>query len=222
MTIVLQKAVPPAHVTAFFAEGYDRVSGYVVRAAEVSSVTTTAELRSLHHLEFEGSPFPADGPIHILHVDRSPSWQLVPATQMKERDVMSTSGTVEVDEGLVELFFLDHTRLTSGARLWRFADGEDPVLVGTYHGPAFGWQDHTNGDVLKSAVPTASTGAVVVLDDKAFVADVASGDDGVPHSITAVAPSAPPAELGFVQNQAVAHFALEAGMRADGEVHGLI
>ena len=28
--------------------------------------------------------------------------------------------------------------------------------------------------------------------------------------------------LGFVQNQAVAHFALEAGMRADGEVHGLI
>lgn len=202
MSIVLQKAVTPAQVTAYFSEGYDRVSGYVVRAAEVSSVTTTAALRSLHHLDYEGSPFPAEGPVHVLHMDRSPSWQLLPATQMKEREVMSTSGTVEVDEGLVELFYLDHTRITSGARLWRFEDGEDPVLVGTYHGPAFGWQDHVNGDVLKSALPLASTGSVVVLGDKAFVADVTSADDGSPTQITAVAPSEPPAELGFVQNQA--------------------
>lgn len=202
MTIVLQKAVTPAQVTAYFSEGYDRVSGYVVRAAEVSSVTSTADLRSLHHLNYEGSPFPEDGPIHVLHVDKSPSWQLIPAAKMKERDVMSGSGTVEVDEGLVELFFLDHTRLTSGARLWRFEDGEDPVLVGTYHGPAFGWQDHTAGDALKSAIPIPSTGSVVVLDDKAFVADVVSADDGSPTQITAVAPSAPPADLGFVQNQA--------------------
>lgn len=197
MTLVLQKAVTPAHVNAFLNEGYDRVSGYVVRAGEVSGVTSVADLRRLHHTDYEGSPFPAEGPIHILHVDRSPSWQLTPATRLTERDVMSTSGTVDVGEQLVEVFFLDHSRLTSGARLWKFEEGEDPQLVATYHGPAFGWQNHTEGDALRRSTPTPTTGALVVLKDKAFVADVSSADNGVPTSITAVSATEPPADFGF-------------------------
>lgn len=199
---MLQKAVPQILAHAYLTEGYDRVSGYVVRAAEVSSVTTIPDLRRLHLLDRPGSRFPADGPLHILHVDKSPSWQLLPAraANIVERDVLDPSGTVEVDEQLVEVFHLDHTRLTSGARLWRFADDADPVLVGTYHGPALGWQDHTREDALKAVIPTATVGAVVVIDENAFVADIVSGDDGVPTAITAVAPSEPPAELGFTQN----------------------
>lgn len=197
MTVVLQKAISPAHVQAFLKEGYDRIAGYVVRAGEVSNVTDVAALRRLHHTDYEGSPFPAEGPLHVLHVDRSPSWQLTPATRITERDVMSTSGTVDVGEQLVELFYLDHTRITRGARLWKFEDGADPELVATYFGPVHGWQVHAEDNRMVRATPTPSTGSLVVLKDKAFVADVQSGDDGVPTSITAVAPIEPPQELGF-------------------------
>nr|NLD40160.1 hypothetical protein [Actinomycetales bacterium] len=197
MTVVLQKAISPAHVQAFLNEGYDRVGGYVVRAGEVSQITSVSDLRRLHHTAYEGSPFPQEGPIHILHVDRSPSWQLTPATRITERDVMSTSGTVDVGEQLVEQFFLDHSRITSGARLWKFEEGATPELVATYHGPAFGWQNHSAGDELRRATPTPTTGTLVVLGDKAFVADVVSEENGAPTAITAIAPTEPPAELGF-------------------------
>ncbi|MDO5495035.1 MAG: hypothetical protein Q4G64_04920 [bacterium] len=199
MTVVLQKAITPAHVQAFLNEGYDRIAGYVVRAGEVSEVTSVADLRRLHHTDYEGSPFPTDGPIHILHVDRSPSWQLTPATRITERDAMSTSGTVAVGEQLVEVFFLDHTRITNGARLWKFEEGADPELVATYFGPAHGWQDHSAGGEMRRATPTPTTGSLVVLGDKAFVADVQSAENGVPTAITAVAPVAPPEELEFTE-----------------------
>ncbi len=197
---VLQKAVTPALAHAYLAEGYDRVSGYVVRAAEVSDVITPAGLRELHLLDHAGSRYPAGGPLHILHVDQSPSWQLVPATSehVVERDALDPSGSVEVADRLVPVFLLGHTRLTSGARLWRFTEDAPPELVGTYLGPALGWQDHDGA--LKVITPTASTGAVVVLEDTAFVADVTSGPDGAPTAITAVAPAEPPAHLGFQRN----------------------
>lgn len=198
---VLQKAVPPALVHAYLKEGYDRVSGYVVRAAEVSGVATIPALRRLHLLDHPASRVPAGSPLHILHVDQSPSWQLVPARGGAiARDVLDPSGTAEVDGARVDVFHLAHTRLTSGARLWRFEPDADPVLVGTYLGPALGWQDHTRDDTLTAVVPVATVGAVVVLGDKAFVADVVSGPDGTPTTITAVAPAEPPADLGFTRN----------------------
>lgn len=201
MAVVLQKAVPPALVAAYLTHGYDRVSGYVVRAAEVSAVTDVADLRRLHLVEHEGSLHATTGPLHILHVDRSPSWRLLPAEDLAERDVLSPSGTVEVAEQLVRVFLLDHTRLTPGARLWRFEEGADPVLVGTYHGAAHGWQDHTRDDALVAAVPSPTVGAVVVLDGTGYVADVISGDDDSPTSIVAVSALEPPGKLGFAQNQ---------------------
>ncbi|MGM0385257.1 MAG: hypothetical protein ACQERF_04650 [Actinomycetota bacterium] len=201
MTVVLQKAVPPAIVAAYLTHGYDRISGYVVRAAEVSQVTDFADLRRLHMVDHEGSLHATTGPLHILHVDRSPSWKPLPAEKVAERDVLDASGTVEVAEQLVQVFLLDHTRLTPGARLWRFEEGADPVLVGTYHGAAHGWQDHTRDDVLTAAVPAPAVGAVVVLDGKAYVADVVNDDDGAPASITAVSALEPPESLGFKQNQ---------------------
>lgn len=206
MTTVLQKAVTPAHVQAFLTEGYDRVGGYVVRAAEVSGITSVADLRTLHHTNYEGSPFPSDGPLHILHVDRSPSWQLVPAAQIAERDVRDTSGTVEVGEQLIQEFFLDHTRLTPGARLWRFEDGQDPTLVATYFGAAFGWQDHTNDNTLKAATPMPTAGTIAVLGNRGFVADVTSGDDGTPTSITLVSAVEPGGDSTGFEENAVGHW----------------
>lgn len=201
MAVVLQKAVPPALVAAYLQHGYDRVSGYVVRAAEVSGVTDVADLRRLHMVDHEGSLHATTGPLHVLHVDKSPSWRLQPAEGLAERGVLDGSGTVEVAEQLVQVFLLDHTRLTPGARLWRFEESADPVLVGTFHGAAHGWQDHTRDDVLTAAVPSPTAGAVVVLDGKAYVADVVSDDDDAPTSITAVSALEPPEPLGFTQNR---------------------
>ena len=201
MAVVLQKAVPPALVAAYLQHGYDRVSGYVVRAAEVSGVTDVADLRRLHMVDHEGSLHATTGPLHVLHVDKSPSWRLQPAEGLAERGVLDGSGTVEVAEQLVQVFLLDHTRLTPGARLWRFEESADPVLVGTFHGAAHGWQDHTRDDVLTAAVPSPTAGAVVVLDGKAYVADVVSDDDDAPTSITAVSALEPPEPLGFAQNR---------------------
>lgn len=201
MVLVLQKAVTPAMALAYLTQGYDRVGGYVVRAAEVSGITAPADLRILHHLDHEGSLYPRTGPLYILHVDRSPNWELLPASArtIHERPEFETSGIVEVGEQLVEEFYLDHSRLTTGARLWRFNDDASPVLVGTYLGPALGWQDHTSGEALHAAMPTATVGMMLVLEDKAFVADVNVDDDGRPLALAAVAPSQPPAELGFTQ-----------------------
>lgn len=188
---------------AYLTQGYDRVAGYVVRAAEVSGFTSLADLRALHHLDHEGSLHPAAGPVHVLHVDRSPVWQLHPAPsdRVRERPEFETSGIVEVRDQLVEQQFLDHTRLTRGARLWRFEAGRDPLLVGTYLGPALGWQDHTRDGVVTATVPAPTTGAVVLLGEEAFVAEVASDDDGRPEAITAVAASEPAPGLGFTRQE---------------------
>lgn len=214
MPLVLQKAITPAHARAFLTEGYDRVAGYVVRAPEVSHVTDPQELRLLHRTNYDGSPFPPDGPLHILHMDRSPSWLLTPASAMVEYDgdpaARSSLPGLSVEES-----FLDHTRLTSGARLWRFAEGADPIHVATYRGPGAGWEDHQSG-ALKLSTPLPTVGAVAVIGRTAYVADVLSSDDGAPIAITALTASEPSTELGFerlpsgVWARAVEHSELSA------------
>lgn len=200
MTTVLQKAVTPAQVRAYLTQGFDRIAGYVVRAAEVSAVTAVSDLRRLHHVDYPGSPFPVDGPLHILHVDRSPSWQLASATTIKEQAIMETSGTVEVQESLVETFFLDHTRLTSGARLWRFEDDHDPVLVASFLGPELGWQLHEEDDSpMKLMAPVPIVGSIVTLGGQQFPADVVSDEAGNPVDIVAVSAVEPAGDLGFTK-----------------------
>lgn len=199
--IVLQKAVTPALVHAYLAGGYDRVAGYVVRAAEVNDVTTPAGLRRLHLTDYPETTFPNGGPIHILHVDRSPAWNLTAADKLHERPVMDPSGTVEVDEQLIPLFYLDHSRLTPGARLWRFEDGQDPVLVATYEGPTLGWQNHEGGKLVHMA-PTPIVGDVLVVGSTAFTAQVTCTDSGAPQTIVAVSPQEPADVPGFQQNLA--------------------
>lgn len=186
MTVVLQQAVSPARAAAYLA-GYDRVSGYVVRAAEVSAVTDLAGLRHLHGLDA------GTGAVYILHVDTSPSWSLLAAG-----DRLDLPGAT-VEGRHVPRFFLNHTRLTPGARLWRFEADSAPVRVGTFRGVAHGWLDHTRGTVA-APQPSLDVGPAVVLAGTAYVADVVSGDDGVPVAITAVSALEPPVSLGFARN----------------------
>lgn len=199
--IVLQKAVTPALVHAYLAGGYDRVSGYVVRAAEVSDITSPADLRRLHLTDYPQTTFPNGGPIHILHVDRSPAWNLIPADKIHERPVLNSSGTVEVDEQLIPVFYLDHSRLTAGARLWRFEENQEPVLVATYNGPTLGWQNPESGALVHMA-PTPIVGDVLVVGSTAFSAQVSCNESGAPVTIVAVSPQEPSDVPDFQQNLA--------------------
>jgi hypothetical protein len=214
--LVLQKAVTPAMATVYLEKGLDRVSGFVVPAAEVATLTSTRQLYELHGLNFAGSPFAPDQPIDILHVPTSPTWQAVPATggtdeasrakvsgNFLERPPFDGSGFTQVGDVRAPVAWLEHDRLTVGSRLWRFLPGEaEPVHLGTYHGPAFGWQNHAAGDLFATALPSKLVGYVARVDGKTWAADVRLDDDGAPSVITLVSPTKDAEELGFTMTEA--------------------
>ncbi|UNX54736.1 hypothetical protein MF406_00010 [Georgenia sp. TF02-10] len=216
MSTMLQKAVTPQMSAAYLERGLDRVSGYVVPAAEAAAVTTTEGLFELHGLGFDGTPFAPDKPIDVLHQATSPTAVVVPAVggtdeagrratggPFLERPPFAGTGFATSGEVSVPLFWLEHTRLTPGARLWRFTPGAaEPELIGTYHGVVFGWQNHLAGDTFKVIPASKFVGPVAKLADGTFAADVRTDDDGVPTVVTIVAHGAGAEEHGFTQTKA--------------------
>ena len=216
MTTILQKAVTPKLSTAYLEKGFDRVAGFVVPAAEVAEVTNNQRLFELHGLGYEGTPFSADEPIDILHLPQPPTARLLRATggttdeQRKatggpflEPAPFTGTGYAETDGVVVSLSWLEHTRLSPGARLWRFyPDSNEPELVGTYHGPAFGWQDHLAEDALHAVSPTSFVGPAARTEHGVYAAEVTTDDDGAPTAVTLVARSAKAEEHGFTRTPA--------------------
>ncbi|MGC5614836.1 hypothetical protein [Georgenia sp. Z1491] len=214
--LVLQKAVTPAMAKVYLEKGLDRVSGYVVPAAEVATLGTTEELYKLHGLSFTGTPFAPDQPIDVLHVPLSPTWQMVPATggrteaerakvkgNILDREPFDGSGFSQVGDVRAPLAWIEHDRLTVGARLWRFLPGQaEPEHLGTYHGPAYGWQNHAAGDLFATAVPSKLVGYVAKTDGATWAADVRLDDDGRPSLITLVSPSKDSESQGFTMTEA--------------------
>lgn len=205
MSIMLQKAVTPKMTTAYLERGLDRVSGYLVPASDAASVTTTEGLFELHGLSFRGSPFAPDHPIDILHVPPSPSITTIPATGgTDQRSRQATGGTfiehepftgtgfATTGDVMVPLMWLEQTRIPTGARLWRFSPGSDePELIGTYHGPAFGWQNHLADDEFHAVPPSKLVGFVAKFDGEAYSADVTLDEDDKPQVVTLVSHTEP-------------------------------
>ncbi|MGO1173195.1 MAG: hypothetical protein ACTMKU_02690 [Actinomycetaceae bacterium] len=214
--LVLQKAVTPAMAKVYLEKGLDRVGGFVVPAAEVATLTSTRELFELHGLGFHATPFAPDQPIDILHVPSSPTWQLVPATggrteaerakvkgNFLDHPPFDGSGFSQVGDVRAPLAWLEHDRLTVGARLWRFLPGQaEPEHLGTYHGPAYGWQNHAAGDLFATAVPSKLVGYVARFGGRTWAADVRLDDDDKPSLITLVSPTKDAEEDGFTMTEA--------------------
>lgn len=214
--LVLQKAVTPAMAKVYLEKGLDRVSGFVVPAPEVATLSSTAELYRLHGLAFPGTPFAPDQPIDVLHVPLSPTWQMVPATgghtsaeraknkgNFVEHPPFDGSGFTQVGDVRAPVAWIEHDRLTVGARLWRFLPGQaEPEHLGTYHGPAFGWQNHAAGDLFATAVPSKLVGYVAKVDGTTWAADVRVDDEGRPELITLVSPSKDAESQGFTMTEA--------------------
>ena len=130
MATILQKAITPQMSVAYLERGLDRVAGYVVPAADAASVTSTAGLFELHGLGFAGTPFSPDAPIDILHLPVSPTAVVLPATggqdeegrrqtggPFLERPPFAGAGFTSTGDLVVPLSWVEHTRLTPGARL---------------------------------------------------------------------------------------------------------
>ncbi|MDD9206281.1 hypothetical protein PU560_07330, partial [Georgenia sp. 10Sc9-8] len=165
---------------------------------------------------YEDTPFSPDEPIDILHLPQPPTARLLRATggttdeQRKatggpflEPAPFTGTGYAETDGVVVSLSWLEHTRLSPGARLWRFyPDSNEPELVGTYHGPAFGWQNHLAEDALHAVAPTSFVGPAARTEHGVYAAEVTTDDDGVPTAVTLVARSAKAEEHGFTRTPA--------------------
>lgn len=170
--MILQKAVTPSMAQAYLDHGFDRVSGWVLNASNISHLTSDKNLRQLHQLDYPNSPFTTGKTIHILHFPSPQATPLVRANPeaMSELFPLPTNGLVRVGDITTPLLWLEHTRLPAGARLWRFTPGESsPTLAGTYNGPAFGWQDETGK--FHTTPPTIITGRVGILDGAAYAAE---------------------------------------------------
>lgn len=216
MSIVLQKAVTPQMSAAYVERGLDRVFGYVVPAADVAGVTTTEGLFELHGLGFSGTPFAPDRPIDVLHLPTPPTAGLVRATggtdaaarqaaggPFLDRAPFTGTGLATVGDVVTPLSWLEHTRLTPGARLWRFTPGAaEPELVGTYHGVAFGWQNHLTGDDFHAVAPSKYVGPVARTESGTYAADVRTGDDGRPTVVTVVTLAPDAEQHGFTRTAA--------------------
>lgn len=131
---MMQKAIAPSQVSWYLERGYDRVSGFVHRAAEVAHLRTPRQLVSGLGLRHEGSPFTEDPtevyvlrwPAFIPSLYRIPYGGRTEAamTAMEgwviERAPFRGNGFAPSDSGeVIAEFKLDSVRLPHGAQLWR-------------------------------------------------------------------------------------------------------
>jgi hypothetical protein len=141
----MQKVIAPSQVAWYLERGYDRVSGFVHRAAEVAHLRTPADLASGLGLRYDGSPFP-DGadevfvlrwPAYIPSLYRIPYGGRTEAAMAAmegwviERAPFRGNGFAPADSGdVIAEFKVDSVRLPHGAQLWRLrADGTSQLLA---------------------------------------------------------------------------------------------
>ncbi|MEW2142056.1 SseB family protein [Micromonospora vinacea] len=142
---VMQKAVAPSQLAYYLDRGYDRVSGFVHRAGELSHLTTPAQLHEALGLSYPGSPFAPDAEeIYVLRWPaHRPSLYRIPYGGQNEPAMRAMEGWVierppfrgngfapGESSDVVAEFKVDSARLPHGARLWRIgADGTERVVA---------------------------------------------------------------------------------------------
>ncbi|MFI6783876.1 SseB family protein [Micromonospora sp. NPDC050276] len=142
---VMQKAIAPSQLAYYLDRGYDRVSGFVHRAGELSHLTTPAQLHDALGLSYPGSPFAPDAEeIYVLRWPaHRPSLYRIPYGGQNEPAMRAMEGWVierppfrgngfapGESSDVVAEFKVDSARLPHGAQLWRIgADGTERVVA---------------------------------------------------------------------------------------------
>jgi hypothetical protein len=150
----MQKVIAPSQVAWYLERGYDRVSGFVHRAAEVAHLRTPANLVSGLGLRYDGSPFTDDAaevyvlrwPAYIPSLYRIPYGGRTEAAMAAmqgwviERAPFRGNGFAPADSGdVIAEFKVDSVRLPHGAQLWRLAadGGSELVAMLDADGPSW-------------------------------------------------------------------------------------
>ncbi|MEU4553990.1 SseB family protein [Micromonospora violae] len=142
---VMQKAIAPSQLAYYLDRGYDRVSGFVHRAGELSHLSTPAQLHDALGLSYPGSPFAPDADeIYVLRWPaHRPSLYRIPYGGQNESAMRAMEGWVierppfrgngfapGESSDVVAEFKVDSARLPHGAQLWRVgADGTERVVA---------------------------------------------------------------------------------------------
>lgn len=212
MTTIMQKAITPQLAAAYLEGGYDRVAGFVVRAADVAFATTPARLFEAHGLGFPGSPFaPDDAAIHVLRFPATPQLRFEdaiggtdPETRARtggpfiDRPPFTGLGFVPVPGALVPLYWLVHSRIPAGSELVRVTSDGAAQVVARFVDVAQGWVS----DVVPVAPPASPAiarfvGPVAVWRGGPYAADPL--DDG---TVVLATEAEPEAALGFERTDA--------------------
>ncbi|HEY7222298.1 MAG TPA: SseB family protein [Micromonosporaceae bacterium] len=142
--IIMQRTVPPTQVAFYLERGYDRVSGFVNRASEVSHLKSPRLLYRALGLLYQGSPFAEDDTeVHVLRwVAHRPDLYRLPYGGQTEAAMRAMQGWVierapfrgngfaPGDTDVVAEFKVDSARLPHGAQMWRLArDGSEELLA---------------------------------------------------------------------------------------------
>jgi hypothetical protein len=142
---IMQKTIPPDQIDYFLDRGYDRVSGFVHRANEMTHLRTPADLYSALGLGYTGSPYQADAKeAYVLRwAAYRPSLYRIPYGGQNDHALRAMDGWVierapfrgngfAPGEGrdVIAEFKVDSARLPHGAQLWRIdADGEERMIA---------------------------------------------------------------------------------------------
>ncbi|WP_444546000.1 SseB family protein [Virgisporangium aliadipatigenens] len=153
--LMMQKTVPAAQLPFYLDRGYDRVSGFVHRAAEVAHLTTPEQLYRALGLNHRGSPFFVDDlEVYVLRwVAHCPSLYRIPFGGQNEGGMQAMRGWVierapfrgngfapSETADVVAEFKVDSTRLPHGAQLWRVSSDAEETLIALFDADTSRWQ----------------------------------------------------------------------------------
>lgn len=188
---LMQKAVTPAVSAAILEHGYDRVSGFVLRAEDVRFATTAELLFEAHGLGFPGSPFRADAPsVDLLRFPTSGQLRFEDAVggtddasrrstggPFLDRPPFTGLGFQAVHGEVVPQFWLMHTRVPAGTELVRVhADGTTTALA-RFTDVGHGWQPE-GGDAVPGPALSRFVGLMARWRGEYLAADVLA-DGGI-------------------------------------------
>ncbi|MFE7506398.1 hypothetical protein [Promicromonospora sp. NPDC057488] len=188
----MQKAVTPQQARAYLTDGFDRVGGYVLRAADAVEAGTPAELYQAHGLGYPGTPHSPDEPVHTLWFEMTPQLRAENAVGGNDKPGAERTGGPFVEHPpftgtgfapwpghAVPVYWLRHSRIPAGAELHRHDPDGSRTHVATYVDVATGWEAAPGSEPLPapqvSPKPSPLVGPIAVFEGKNYAADVLPG-----------------------------------------------
>lgn len=151
---IMQKVLAHDHVAAYLERGYDMVSGFVHRLADISHLRTPEQLMRSLGLAYQGTPFSdQDEAVHVIRwraripsLYRTPlggtteeTMRSVPGGWVVEAPPFSGTGYAPTFSEVIPEFKVDSHRLPHMAEMYRVDRGGSEVKVAVYNADEQRW-----------------------------------------------------------------------------------